>query len=267
MRANVRLWLVLSITETFLYNDVIHNNTKDPRHPIFVTTRWTVVLSAGNDASPDAARALEHLCQTYWFPLYAHVNRLGYGPSDAEDLTQAFFERLLEKRWLAAADSERGRFRTFLLSALKNFLANEWDKARAQKRGGHLTMVPLDATAGETRLQNEPSTTTTPDREFDRRWALAVLETVLARLEREYGDSGKSKLFDQLKVTISGDRSEIHYSDLGRALGMSEGSLRVAAHRLRQRYRELLRAEIAQTVATEAEVEDELRYLFAALSG
>jgi len=236
-------------------------------NPAFVTTRWSVVLSAGENDSPDAVRALEHLCRAYWFPLYAHVRRLGNQPADAEDLTQAFFEKLLEKKWLASADRERGRFRTFLLSSLKHFLANEWDKARAQKRGGHVTIVPLDAPAGETRFQHEPSTTATPDREFDRRWALAVLETVLARLEKEYCDGGKSKLFDQLKVTIGGDRSEIHYAGLGRDLSMSEGSVRVAAHRLRQRYRELLRSEIAQTVATAEEVEDELRYLFAALAG
>jgi RNA polymerase sigma factor (sigma-70 family) len=235
--------------------------------PAFVTTRWSVVLSAGGEESPEATHALEHLCQAYWFPLYAHVRRLGNQPADAEDLTQAFFEKLLEKDWLASVDRERGRFRNFLLSSLKHFLANEWDKARAQKRGGHVTIVPLDAPAGETRLQQEPSTAAAPDREFDRRWALAVLEAVLSRLENEYRDAGKSKLFDQLKVTIGGDRSEIHYADLSRDLGMSEGSVRVAAHRLRQRYRELLRAEIAQTVATEAEVEDELRYLFAALSG
>jgi len=243
-------------------------NTATPAaSPAFVTTRWSVVLSAGGEESPEAARALEHLCRAYWFPLYAHVRRLGNQPADAEDLTQAFFAKLLEKDWLASANRERGRFRTFLLGAFKHFLANEWDKARAQKRGGRVQIIPLDAPAGETRLRHEPATSTTPDREFDRRWALAVLETVLSRLENEYRESGKSKLFDQLKVTIGGDRSEIHYAELGRLLSMSEGSVRVAAHRLRQRYRELLRAEIAQTVATEQEVEDELRYLFAALSG
>jgi len=241
--------------------------TSPAASPAFVTTRWSVVLSAGGNDSPEATRALEHLCLSYWLPLYAHVRRLGQQPADAEDLTQAFFEKLLEKKWLASADQERGRFRTFLLSSLKHFLANEWDKARAQKRGGHVTIVPLDAPAGETRLQHEPSTTTTPDREFDRRWALAVLDTVLHRLETEHRENGKTKLFEHLKATIGGDRSEIHYAELGRALGMSEGSVRVAAHRLRQRYRELLRAEIAQTVGTEQEVEDELRCLFAALSG
>ncbi len=247
-------------------------DTKDPgptpaASPAFVTTRWSAVLSAGEQDSPEAARALEQLCRSYWFPLYAHVRRLGNQPADAEDLTQAFFAKLLEKDWLAAADRERGRFRTFLLSSLKHFLSNEWDKARAQKRGGHVTIVPLDAPAGETRLQHEPSTPAMPDREFDRRWALALLDTVLGRLEREHAENGKSRLFESLKVTIGGDRSGIHYAELGRALGMSEGSVRVAVHRLRQRYRELLRAEIAQTVSTEQEVDDELRYLFAALSG
>lgn len=238
-----------------------------PESPVFVTTRWSVVLSAKVKDSPEAVRALEQLCREYWYPLYAHIRRLGRSPADAEDLTQSFFARLLEKDWLAVADRERGRFRSFLLSSLKHFLANEWDKARAQKRGGHVQIVPLDAPAGEKRLQFEPAAGNAPDLEFDRRWALTLLDTVLARLEREYIANGKARLFDRLKGTLGDERSGIPYPRLATELAMSEGAVRVAAHRLRQRYRELLRDEIAQTVATTAEVEDELRHLFAALSG
>lgn len=235
--------------------------------PVFVTTRWSVVRSARSMDSPEAARALEQLCGTYWFPLYAHVRRLGHGPDDAADLTQAFFARLLEKDGLSSADRERGQFRSFLLGALKHFLTNEWDRAKAKKRGGHLQIVPLDPPAGEERLQLEPATQTTPDREFDRRWALALLDTVLALLAQEYSAAGKEGLFTVLKETLGASRSEVSQRELAKALGMSEGAVRVASHRLRRRYRELLREEIAQTVTTPADVEDELRHLFAALAG
>jgi RNA polymerase sigma-70 factor (ECF subfamily) len=236
--------------------------------PVFVSTRWSLVLSAQAQDSPQAARALEELCRAYWFPLYAHVRPAGHAPADAEDLTQAFFARLLEKRWLDAADRERGRFRSFLLGALKHFLANEWDKARAQKRGGRAQVVSLDAPAGEERLRQEPEAReASPDREFDRRWALALLDTVLARLEREYAAAGKARLFDRLKISLGADRQSLDYPGLARELALSEGAARVAVHRLRQRYRALLRDEIAQTVASPAEVEDELRQLFAALAG
>jgi len=235
--------------------------------PIFVTTRWSVVLAAGVKDSPEAARALEQLCQTYWFPLYAHVRRLGHSPSDAEDLTQGFFARLLAKDGFGAADCERGRFRSFLLGSLKHFLTNEWDKARAQKRGGHLQIIPLDAPGGEDRLQLEPATQTSPDREFDRRWALALLDTVLARLEAEHIEQDKARLFAGLKETLASGRGDVPMAQIAFDLGLSEGATRVAAHRFRARYRELLRAEIAQTVATPAEVEDELPHLFAALAG
>lgn len=238
-----------------------------PASPVFVTTRWSVVVSAREKNSPEAARALEQLCQAYWFPLYAHVRRLGHSPADAEDLTQSFFARLLEKDWLAVADRERGRFRSFLLGSLKHFLANEWDKARAQKRGGHLRSVSLDAPVGEERLQHEPAAKGSPDREFDRRWALTLLDAVLARLEEEFTQAGKAKLFGQLKLSLGSDRAEVNYTRLAGELAMSEGAVRVAVHRLRQRYRELLRDEIAQTVATASEVEDELRLLFQALAG
>lgn len=235
--------------------------------PAFVTTRWSVVLSAQAGDSPEATRALEQLCGAYWFPLYAHVRRLGRSPADAEDLTQAFFARLLARNGLGVVDRARGRFRSFLLGSLKHFLTNEWDKARAQKRGGHLRIIPLDAPAGEDRLQLEPATQSSPDREFDRRWALALLDTVLARLEAEHAGQGRERLFAGLKGTLAGGRGDVPMAHLARELGLSEGAARVAAHRFRSRYRELLRAEIAQTVATPAEVEDELRHLFAVLAG
>lgn len=234
--------------------------------PVFVTTRWSVVVAAQRRDSPEAAEALEHLCRAYWYPLYAHVRSAGHSTADAEDLTQAFFARLLAKDWLAVADRERGRFRSFLLGALKHFLANEWDKGRAQKRGGHLQIVSLDAPAGEDRLQHEAVAAGSPDREFDRRWALALLDSVLARLADEYRAAGKATQFESLKPALGGDRSDVNCAQLSQDLAMSEGAARVAVHRLRRRYRELLRDEIAQTVASEDEVEDELRQLFAALT-
>lgn len=246
--------------------ETTHKSPPRSAAPVFVTTRWSVVLSAQAGDSPEAARALEQLCGAYWFPLYAHVRRLGHSPADAEDLTQAFFARLLANDGFGVADRERGRFRSFLLGSFKHFLANEWDKARAQKRGGHLQIIPLDTPAGEDRLQLEPATVTSPDREFDRRWALALLDTVLTRLEAEHAEQGKARLFTGLKGTLAGGRGDVPMAQLARELGLSEGAARVAAHRFRARYRELLRAEIAQTVATPAEVEDELRHLFAALA-
>jgi RNA polymerase sigma-70 factor (ECF subfamily) len=195
------------------------------------------------------------------------VRRTGRSPHDAEDLTQAFFERLLEKDWLAVADQKRGRFRSFLLSSLKHFLANEWDRARAQKRGGRIRLVSLDTNTAETRFHHEPADTATPDKSFDRRWALTLVDTVLARLQREYVDEGKAELFEKVKGTLGGDRASAPYARLARELNTSEGAIKVAVHRLRQRYRAVLRSEIAQTVAAENDVEDELRHLFEALSG
>lgn len=210
---------------------------------------------------------MEQLCRTYWYPLYGYIRRRGHNPADAEDLTQAFLTRLLEKDWLAVADQTRGRFRTFLLASLNHFLANEWDKSRAQKRGGGSQLVSLDATSGETRLGCEPIDHRSPDREFDRRWALALLDVVLNRVKTEYTEQNKSKLFESLKGTLGMERGGTPYAELGKTLGVSEGAVRVSAHRLRQRYRELLREEIAQTVDGASAVEDELRHLFEALGG
>lgn len=235
--------------------------------PAFVTTHWSVVLTAGRSDTTRARDALARLCQAYWHPLYAYVRRLGNSPPDAQDLTQEFFARLLAKNYLAAADESRGRFRSFLLTALKHFLANEWDKARAQKRGGGQVPIPIDFNTAETSCGFEPADTTTAEKIYERRWALTLLEQVLRRLREEYVHAGREKLFEQLKPTLTEASRTVRYAEIATRLGMSEGAVKVAVHRLRQRYREVLRAEIADTVASPAEVEDELRNLFAALAG
>jgi RNA polymerase sigma factor (sigma-70 family) len=237
-----------------------------PQRSAFVTTHWSVVVSAGRSDTTRARDALGKLCQTYWLPLYAYVRRAGHSPADAQDLTQEFFGRLLERHTLAQADPERGRFRSFLLASLKHFLINEWEKGRARKRGGRARMIPLQLGTAETRCAQLAAPDDTPDRAYDRQWALALLETVLDRLRQEYVDAGREDLFAGLKDTLAGGRAEIPYRDLGAQLGMSEGAVKVAAHRLRRRYRELLREEIANTVAGPEQVEEELRQLFAALS-
>ncbi len=233
----------------------------------FVTTQWTAVLSAGREDDGDARKALEQLCRNYWPPLYAYAHRLGYTPHDAQDLTQGFFGRLLELHTVARADPERGRFRSFLLAAFKHFIAHEWEKGRARKRGGHAQIISLNLDTAESHCVQVIDPGDTPDEAFDRQWALAVLGVVLGRLRKEYADAGRECLFISLKETLSGGRSEIPYLELGRRLDLSEGAVKVAAHRLRKRYRELLRAEIANTVSGPAGVEDELQNLFAALGG
>jgi RNA polymerase sigma factor (sigma-70 family) len=241
-------------------------SNESPRSPAFVTTHWSQVLSAGRSDSTHARTALECLCRTYWPPIYAFVRRQGHSPHDAQDLTQEFFARLLDKNSLAGVDQARGRFRSFLLGALKHFLANEWDKARAQKRGGGQAHVPIDAAHAETSFAVEPADNVTPEMIFDRRWALTLLEQVMQRLREEYTGEGKAGLFAGLKCTLTGASRSVPYAQVAAELGMSEGAVKVAVHRLRRRYRELLRAEIARTVATPGEVEDEIRNLFAALS-
>jgi RNA polymerase sigma-70 factor (ECF subfamily) len=231
-----------------------------------VTTHWSVVLAAVRSDSTRAQSALATLCQKYWYPLYAYVRRRGYNPHDAQDLTQEFFARLLEHNWLARASRERGRFRTFLLSALSHFLANEWDKARAQKRGGAVQLLPLQLDTAETRYGAEPPDTVTPEQSYERRWALALLEHVLTRLGDEYRSQQKSGLFEALKSCLAGERRAQPYAALGSKLGMSEGAVKVAVHRLRQRYRQILKDEIAQTVSAPQEVEEEMRYLLAVLA-
>jgi RNA polymerase sigma factor (sigma-70 family) len=229
---------------------------------VFVTTHWSVVLKAGRQDTPQATGALEQLCRVYWYPLYAYVRRRGYSPPDAQDLTQEFFARLLERNWLARADHARGRFRTFLLTAMERFLANEWDKVRALKRGGGQKLVPLQLDTGESQYTAEPADLRTPEQIFERRWALALLGEVMQRLEAEYRAQGKTDLFATLRPCLVGDREILPYPRLSAQLGLPEGAVRVAVHRLRQRYRELLRAEIAHTVASPEEVDAEMRHLF-----
>lgn len=238
----------------------------NPAHAAeFASTRWSIVLSAGRSDTPRAQSALAKLCQTYWYPLYAYVRRRGKSREDAQDLTQEFFARLLEKHWVAAADPEKGRFRSFLLTALKRFLCDEWDKARAQKRGGGVPMLSLQFDTAETRLCREPADEVTPEQSFERRWVLTLLEGVLKQLEAEYGREGNGELFAQLNPCLVGDRQSLPYAELARKLGVSESAVKSAVYRLRQRYRKILREEIAQTVAEAGDVDEELRHLFVVL--
>lgn len=238
-----------------------------PQHDIFVTTRWTVVLQAGRKSSPHSDRALADLCQSYWYPLYAYVRRRVNSREDAEDLTQAFFAKFLEKNYLEGLSAERGKFRAFLLAALKHFLANEWDKAGRQKRGGGVQHLSLDWQQADDRFHYEPPDHATPDRLFDREWALALLERVIERLQAECAAEGRAELFVQARGYLMVGEAAIPYVQAASKLGMDEGAVRVAVHRLRKRYRELLREEIAQTVNDPAQVKEELKSLQAALAG
>ena len=231
---------------------------------VFATTHWTVVLAAGQRHTPQADGALEELCRTYWFPLYAYVRRRGHAKADAEDLVQAFFARLLEKNYLANLDSEKGKFRAFLLAALKHFLANEWDKARAQKRGGGAANLSLDWQTADTKFQVAASAEPSPDKAFDREWALALLARVIERLQQECVAEGKGKLFEQLKTFLMAGGGESAQAAAAKSLDMEEGAVRVAIHRLRKRYRALLRDEIANTLSDAAMVDEEMRALFGA---
>jgi RNA polymerase sigma factor (sigma-70 family) len=236
-------------------------------NPRFVPTRWSVVLAARQEDSPQAEEALAALCQTYWYPLYAFVRRQGHSSADAQDLTQEFFARLIEKHYLGRIQREGGRFRSFLLAALKRFLANEWDRAHAQKRGGQQTPISIDAESAETRYRLEPAHELTPERIYERHWAQTLLEQVLARLRTEYAAAGKGDLFERIQSSLSQPRGSVPYADIASQLGSTEAAIKMAGQRLRVRYRELLRAEIAQTVAAPSEVEDEIRHLFAMFSG
>jgi RNA polymerase sigma factor (sigma-70 family) len=233
----------------------------------FLTTHWSVVLAAGQGQDTRAQEALARLCQTYWYPLYVYVRRQGHSPPDAQDLTQEFFARLLAGHSLAGLQREKGRFRSFLAAAMNHFLANQWDRSRRKKRGGGQTPISLDAEAAETRYRLEPADAMTAERIFERRWALTLLEQVLRRLEQEYAAAGKEGLFAALQFCLTGERSALPYSAVGARLHLTEGAVKVAVHRLRQRYRELLRVEIAQTVSGPEEVDEELRHLFAVAAG
>lgn len=232
----------------------------------FNETHWTMVLAAGKKDSR-AEAALQKLCQVYWYPLYAFVRRQGHSRHDAEDLTQAFFTRLLAHDDLATVDREKGRFRSFLLASMKHFLANEWDKARAQKRGGGKQILSIDFEDSESKYSVEPIHDITPDKLYDRRWAMTVLERVTARLRKEMYMKGKIEQFEQMKIFLTGSKGEVRYAEVAENLGITEIAVKTAVHRLRKRYRQMLHAEIEDTVETKQDVEQELRYLLAALAG
>jgi len=224
-----------------------------------------VVLAAGQGGSQQAEVALEELCRTYWYPLYAFARRQGHSREDAEDLTQGFFARLLEKNYLEGVTSEKGKFRAFLLVALKRYMANEWDRANRLKRGGGIAPLSLDWQDAETRYQIDPADNLSPDKLYDRAWAVVVLERVITRLRSEH--DGKAGSYEQLKSFLMVGTSEIPYARAAAELKLTEGAVRVAVHRLRRRYRELLRAEIAQTLANPAQADEEMQALFCALAG
>lgn len=235
-----------------------------PAQSNFSETRWSLVVAAqgGDDAQP----ALAELCRLYWYPLYAFVRRSSYAREEAEDLTQEFFARLLAKNWLSDVDRTKGRFRAFLLAAMKHFLANEWRRMQAEKRGGKCELIPLDVSDAEERYHREPADPLTPESLFERRWALTVIENVFATLRAEMEEAGKRELFETLKDLLSPDARHLSYAEAGSRLGMTEDAVKMTIYRLRKRYRELLRAHIAATVSTNAEVEMEIRDLFRVFS-
>jgi RNA polymerase sigma factor (sigma-70 family) len=234
---------------------------------VFATTHWSVVLAAGQKDSPHTAAALENLCRAYWYPLYAYVRRRGSSPEDAQDFTQSFFARLSERDLLSRASPQRGRFRSFLLTALQNFLADEHDRANARKRGAGQPLISLDALDGEARYALEPADDLSPDKLFERRWATTVLEQAWTSLEREYTAEGKADLFRELRRFNSASESAPGYAEAAGNLGLPENSVKSLVHRMRRRYRALLRAEIAHTVADPAEIDEEIRYLLRVLEG
>ena len=227
----------------------------------FTTTHWSVVLAAGQRDSPLAAGALERLCRAYWYPLYAYVRRKGYAAHDAQDLTQAFFARLMEKQALVHIQREGGKFRSFLLTALNHFLVNEWKHRRAQKRDAHQVAFSLDELDLESRYQFEPADEASPEILFDRQWAAALLQQVMERLRDELACEGKADQFQRLQPCLTGAEQMLPYADLAAMLGMTDNAVKMAVYRLRKRYGELLRAEIADTVAGPQEVEEEIRHL------
>jgi RNA polymerase sigma factor (sigma-70 family) len=233
----------------------------------FPATLWSIVIAAGSrGASARAAEAMTSLCQAYWYPLYAFLRRQGKTAHDAEDLTQAFFLHLLQKAALEKVDRAKGKFRSFLLTSLKNFLADDWKKSHALKRGGGATIVSIDADMAEARYQDEPADQSDPEKLFERRWAITLLDRVLQRLEAEWNAAGKSERFEQLKIFLSGEPSQETYAQIAPRLRMTEGALKVAVLRMRHRYRDLFRAEIANTVADENEIDNELKHLLHTLA-
>jgi RNA polymerase sigma factor (sigma-70 family) len=233
---------------------------------VFDTTHWSVVLGAGDESNPGADQAMARLCQTYWYPLYCYVRRRGRQPEEAQDLTQEFFARLLARNYLRTLDRQKGKFRWFLLAAMEHFLANEWHRQNRLKRGGGQKAISLDEQRAEERYQFEPTDTQTPARIYERRWVSALLDQALRRLREEFVAAGRSGHFEALQIFLSGGRLDVSQAQVGAQLGMTEGAVNVAVHRLRKRYGELVREEVAQTVASADHVDEELRYLLSVVS-
>jgi RNA polymerase sigma-70 factor (ECF subfamily) len=238
-----------------------NQSTSRTGQQVFPRTRWSVVLAAKQQPSPEAEAALETICRSYWFPLYGFVRRSGQSSHDAQDLTQEFFRHLLEKRWLDAVDRDKGRLRTFLVTALKHFMAKEWRRASARKRGGAQIQVPIDTAFAESRYAADDTSRLAPEAEYDRQWALTLLDLTVQRLESEFAAAGKGGDFAILKDCLVATHAAMDYRSIAARLEMSEGAARVAAHRMRKRFRELYREEIAQTLPNDAELDAELRYL------
>lgn len=232
----------------------------------FVTTHWSVVLASRRAESREAEAALEKLCQAYWYPLYAFVRRQGHGPHEAQDLTQEFFATLLAKNFLDSVDQEKGKFRSFLLAAISHFLANQRDRANAVKRGGGKAIISLDEIAAEERYSFEPASGSTPEQEFEKRWAVTLLDQAFAAIRREYEEAGKSRIFEELKTFLADETGSGDYAEPGMKLGMNPNTVAVTVRRMRQRYRELVYAEVANTVSSGEEIEQEMNHLLAVLS-
>jgi RNA polymerase sigma factor (sigma-70 family) len=232
----------------------------------FATTRWSLVLAAGGQTDARSAEALASLCELYWYPIYAFVRRQGYNVTEAADLTQEFFLRVLEKNYFRALDPARGRFRGFLCASVRHFLSNERDRARSLKRGGRRPPISLDVETAEGRYQLEPHDNLTPEKLFDRRWGLMLLDRALTRVARDYADAGKAPLFEHLKGFLTGDSSGVPYAEAASTIGMSEGAVKVAVHRMRRHFRDALVEQIAETVSDPADIDAEIAYLLNAVS-
>ena len=248
--------------------DLNSEGPRDERRPcgLFATTHWSVILTARDGNESQTHDALSRLCEAYWYPLYAYLRRRGFASSDAEDITQSFLAYLLSKDFLARVKPEHGKFRSFLLASLNHFVSDHLDKEHRQKRGGGQRILSLDAAHAEQRYGLEPADEMDPQKIFERRWALTLVEAALRRMESEAASAGKLELFHRLKTALVGERSALSYSEIGQSAGLSEGAIKVAAHRMRQRFRELFREEIAQTVSQPGEIEEEIQFLFQVLS-
>jgi len=232
----------------------------------FTTTHWSVVMAASHQDNSESMAALEILCRTYWYPLYAYIRRRGYEPADAQDLTQELFARLLSRHYLRAVDHRKGKFRSFLLAALEHFLCNEWRRSNTQKRGGHFAFVSLENESAEHQYLQATIANHSPEQVFDQQWAITLLERAVAKLQKQFVEAGKGPLFEHLKIFLTGEKPSISYAELAGKLNLTEAALKMAVSRMRQAYGEVLRAEIANTVSEPEQVDEELRALFAALN-